>query len=176
MGITKKTDPESQEYWRLAGKASKQVALWPKWKRDVNLHSYVTEPRSSVPVDRGHYPKGIIGGLEVALILVSREYAGEVNDKGEPRILHSLRVMQGVYGTAEMIVAVLHDIVENTDWTLDSLRESWEFSDEVMAAVDCLIWRDGESYGEFIGRLRGNLIADRVNQSDVQDSCFFHSV
>jgi (p)ppGpp synthase/HD superfamily hydrolase len=70
---------------------------------------------------------------------------------------------------AAMMAAVLHDVVEDTDWTLEQLRERG-FPDVVLDAVECLTHRDGESYEEFIERVRKNLIAQEVKIADLEDN------
>jgi (p)ppGpp synthase/HD superfamily hydrolase len=68
-----------------------------------------------------------------------------------------------------MMAAVLHDVVEDTDWTLERLREAG-FAEEVVEAVDCLTHREGESYEEFVGRVRANPIARQVKVADLEDN------
>ncbi len=68
-----------------------------------------------------------------------------------------------------MMAAVLHDVVEDTDWTLERLREEG-FSAEVLEAVDCLTHREGESYQEFVERVRANPLATQVKIADLEDN------
>lgn len=70
---------------------------------------------------------------------------------------------------AEMIAAVLHDVVEDSDWTLEQLRHRG-FSEDVLQAVDCLTHRAGESYEEFITRAQQNPIARQVKIADLEDN------
>ena len=68
-----------------------------------------------------------------------------------------------------MMAAVLHDVVEDTEWTLERLREAG-FSDEVLEAVDCLTHREGESYQQFVERVRTNPIARQIKIADLEDN------
>ena len=68
-----------------------------------------------------------------------------------------------------MMAAVLHDVVEDTDWTLEQLREQG-FPDEVLEAVECLTHTHGESYEEFIERVRKNQVARQVKIADLEDN------
>lgn len=68
-----------------------------------------------------------------------------------------------------MMAAVLHDVVEDTDWTLEGLRERG-FPEEVLSAVECLTRRAGESYEAFIERVRTNPVAQRVKIADLEDN------
>ena len=70
---------------------------------------------------------------------------------------------------AAMIAAVLHDVVEDSDWTLEQLRGEG-FSEEVLQAVDCLTHRDGETYDEFITRVCASAIARQVKIADLEDN------
>ena len=68
-----------------------------------------------------------------------------------------------------MMVPVLHDVVEDTDWTLEKLREQG-FSEAVLTAVDCATNRSGESYDQFIERVQSNPIAREVKIADLEDN------
>ncbi len=70
---------------------------------------------------------------------------------------------------AEMMTAILHDVVEDTDWTIEKLREKG-FSEEVLEAVECVTNREGESYEQFIERAGKNPIARQVKITDLEDN------
>jgi (p)ppGpp synthase/HD superfamily hydrolase len=78
-------------------------------------------------------------------------------------------MMMRMNSEAAMMAAVLHDVVEDTDWTLEALREQG-FTDEVLDAVECLTHRDGESYEEFVERVQKNDIARQVKIADLEDN------
>ena len=68
--------------------------------------------------------------LERAIAIATKAHAGQIDKAGEPYILHALRVMLAVETPEERTAAVLHDVVEDTDWTIEGLREEG-FSDRV---------------------------------------------
>ena len=71
---------------------------------------------------------------------------------------------------AEMIVAVLHDVVEDSpDWDFERLRREG-FSEEIIAAVDHLTRRETESYEAFVERSSRNPVARRVKLADLEDN------
>lgn len=107
--------------------------------------------------------------LEEALLIAVRAHNGQKDKAEAPYILHPLRVMFRMHSEVEMTVAVLHDVLEDSEWTLHALREQG-FSEEVLAALDHLTKREGESYGEFIERVRRNSIACRVKLADLEDN------
>lgn len=63
------------------------------------------------------------------------------------------------------IVAVGHDLIEDTEWTLDMLREE-SFSEEVVEAIDAITKRDGESRRDYLKRVKKNEIALLVKKWD----------
>jgi len=69
----------------------------------------------------------------------------------------------------EQIVAVLHDVVEDSDWTLEQLAAEG-FPPEIVDAIACLTHRENESYDEFIDRILPNPLATRVKRLDLEDN------
>lgn len=103
-------------------------------------------------------------------IAIAAQAHQEQRDKADaPYILHPLRMMAQLRSKPEMIVAVLHDLIEDTPWTLEQLRAEG-FSDDVLTAIDCLTRRDDESYEAFIERAGGNTLARRVKLADLEDN------
>lgn len=87
----------------------------------------------------------------------------------EPFILHPLRVMLRVSSRTAQIVALLHDVVEDSPLTLHDLAERG-FGRSVLCAVDCLTHRPGESYPDYIERVRTDDLAREVKLSDLADN------
>jgi (p)ppGpp synthase/HD superfamily hydrolase len=69
----------------------------------------------------------------------------------------------------EQMASVLHDVVEDTDLTLDDLVDAG-YAADVVAAVECLTRRDDEAYGDYIDRVARNDVARRVKISDLDDN------
>ncbi|HEV2147954.1 MAG TPA: HD domain-containing protein [Longimicrobiaceae bacterium] len=107
--------------------------------------------------------------LEDAIALAVEAHRGQKDRAGAPYILHPLRMMFRVETDAEKIVAVLHDVVEDTDWTLDDLRAEG-FPEDVVTAVDHLTRREGEDYDEFVRRAAAHPVARRVKIADLEDN------
>jgi (p)ppGpp synthase/HD superfamily hydrolase len=110
-----------------------------------------------------------VATIEDAISVAAQAHKGQKDKAGAPYLLHPLRMMLRMDSEATMMAAVLHDVVEDTRWTLEQLREEG-FSDEVLEAVDCLTHRDGESYQEFVGRVQTNAIARQVKIADLEDN------
>jgi len=68
-----------------------------------------------------------------------------------------------------MIVAVLHDVVEDSLWTIQRLREEG-FSETVLEAIECVTKRENEEYDDFIERSLCNELAREVKLADLEDN------
>lgn len=108
--------------------------------------------------------------LNDAITFATQAHKDQTDKNGDPYILHPLRVMGRVQSDAEKIVAVLHDIVEDTPCTFQDLRDKG-YSEQVIEAIDCLTKRgEEESYDDFIERCQTNPIALRVKIADLEDN------
>jgi hypothetical protein len=107
--------------------------------------------------------------LEDALLLALTAHRGQRDKAGAPYVLHALRVMLRMPDEPSMMAAVLHDVVEDSAWTLDDLRQAG-YPDAVVTAVDHLTRRPGEPYDGFIRRAAGDPLARRVKRADLEDN------
>lgn len=105
-----------------------------------------------------------------------KAHGGQVDKLGEPYILHPLRVMMDCNTMVEKIVAILHDTVEDTDATLDDIRALFTnnnnrtYADTIANAVDAMTKRAGESYDDYLVRVKDNPIALSVKLADIRDN------
>lgn len=113
--------------------------------------------------------KGGIDVLNKAIEIANRAHDGQVDKAGAPYILHPLRVMLSREKEVERICAVLHDVVEDSEITFDDLRNEG-FTEEIIAVLDCLTKRNGESYDGFIDRILKNETACHVKLADLCDN------
>ena len=107
--------------------------------------------------------------LEKAISIALEAHTGQVDKAGQPYILHPLRLMLKLEDNEEQIVAILHDVVEDSSMTLDTLKENG-FSDNIIAAIECLTKRDNENYLHFITRVKKNQLARKVKIEDIKDN------
>lgn len=107
--------------------------------------------------------------LERAIGIACEAHVGQVDKAGEPYILHPLRLMLRMANEAERIAAVLHDVVEDSQVTIEDLIAEG-FAREIVYAVDALSRRDGEDYMDFVRRASGDPIARRVKRADLEDN------
>jgi (p)ppGpp synthase/HD superfamily hydrolase len=107
--------------------------------------------------------------LEDAIALAVEAHRGQRDKAGQSYILHPLRVMMRLETEAERMAAILHDVVEDTPYTLERLRELG-YPEEVLGALDCLTKREGETYEAFIERVSPHPLARRVKLADLEDN------
>jgi (p)ppGpp synthase/HD superfamily hydrolase len=106
-----------------------------------------------------------MSSLERAIEIAAAAHAGQVDKAGQPYILHPLRVMFRVQGDRQRIAAVLHDVVEDTPVTLADL-EVEGFSPEVLAAIEALTKKPGETRLQAAARAAMNPLALEVKLAD----------
>lgn len=107
--------------------------------------------------------------LEDALALATEEFKGTLDKAGQPYILHCLRVMQAQDSDDARQVGLLHDLVEDTQVTLDDLRRRG-FSERVVSAVDAMTHRPDEAYHAYVLRLSQCPLAIPVKLADLHDN------
>ena len=95
--------------------------------------------------------------IERARAIAESAHAGQVDKAGAD------------YITQARIVALLHDVGEDSDWTLEGLRQEG-FSDAVVNAVDALTHREDEDYFDAVRRARDNDLARTVKLADLADN------
>ena len=103
--------------------------------------------------------------LERAIAIAATAHASQTDKAGQPYVLHPLRVMLALTREDERIVGVLHDVVEDTSVSLTQL-ELEGFSSEILAAIDALTKRPGETRIQAAARAAKNPIALRVKLAD----------
>lgn len=102
-------------------------------------------------------------------IALAATYFEETFDKGgEPYILHCLHVMNAMpKGEHDLrIVAVLHDIVEDTSITIEDLRHMG-YSENILESINYMTHRHSDSYDEYIKRIATNRWARLVKLADL---------
>lgn len=110
-----------------------------------------------------------MANIEKAILIAVRAHKNQRDKAGQAYILHPLRLMLKMDSEAEMIAAVLHDVVEDSIWTVADLGKQG-FSEDVLAVLDCLTRREQETYDEFIERVKLNPTARKIKIADLEDN------
>ena len=103
--------------------------------------------------------------------LIIKKIVFNAKDKGgKAYILHPISVMMRCDTDEEKIVAILHDVVEDTDWTFEALREEG-FTETIIEALKTVTKHsDDEDYDEFIQRSLKNEIGRKVKIADLREN------
>ena len=109
------------------------------------------------------------GMLERAIEIAARTHAGQLDKGGAPYILHPLRVMLRVAPGAQQIVAVLHDVVEDSEVTFEDLEREG-FSAEVISGLRAVTKVEGESYEDFVARAALDPVGKAVKLADLMEN------
>lgn len=107
--------------------------------------------------------------IDQALSIAIQAHAGQVDKSGQPYILHPLRLMLKFQSKDEMIVAALHDVIEDSSITFENLKELG-FSEVVVDAIVSLTKNNGEAYEDFVLRVSNNDLARKIKIEDIKDN------
>ena len=109
--------------------------------------------------------------LEDAIILATDAHRGQKDRNDEPYIMHPLRVAAQLWGYDERVVAVLHDVIEDTAVTLADLLDAG-YPPHIVEAVDAISKRKDvdEPYSQYIQRVKKNALATKVKLADLRDN------
>jgi len=107
--------------------------------------------------------------LEKAISIALAEHKGQKDKGGNPYILHPLRVMLSVETIEEKIVALLHDVIEDSNITIQNLIEE-HFPEEILKAIILLTKKQNQSYEDYILAIKKNSLANKVKLADLKDN------
>ena len=112
--------------------------------------------------------------LEKAIKIAVDAHRGQVDKGGSPYILHPLRVMLSVNEQAR-VAAVLHDVIEDTELTIDDLHKQG-IDEASLEAITSLTKQEGEhskdegGYAKFVERIMKNPLAREIKKADIKDN------
>lgn len=107
--------------------------------------------------------------LSKAIDVAAEAFAGRQDDNGHPYMDHALRVMDKMSTEEEKIVAVLHDVVEETEVSLHDLQ-AMGFSRNVVEAVGILTKRSDMTYFDYIDDIHCSGLASKVKIAEIEDN------
>lgn len=102
-----------------------------------------------------------------AFFIAARAHKGQKDKAGKPYIFHPINVSLNVKGRDEKIVALLHDVIEDTAYTIDDLKFLTEDQKEALL----LLTHDKDTpYMTYIDAIKKNKIASRVKLADLDQN------
>ena len=104
---------------------------------------------------------------EKAYEIAKKAHLGQVDKAGEDYIKHPEKVGSFVKTDEEKAVAYLHDVIEDTELTWEDLNK-YDFSKEVLEAVDIITKKRGEDYQSYLNSVKKNKLARAVKLADLR--------
>ncbi|HSH05031.1 MAG TPA: HD domain-containing protein [Anaerolineae bacterium] len=106
--------------------------------------------------------------MEKAIIIAVRAHENQRQRDGTPYILHPLFLMSQMYDHPTRMAALLHDVVEDTAYTLEQLQSELDLDDDITTAIRLLTHEEDVSYEDYLTRLKPNPIARQVKLADLK--------
>ena len=103
---------------------------------------------------------------KVALKLCFEAHKEQTDKSGMPYVFHPFHIAEQMQDEKSTIVALLHDLVEDTDYTLNDLR-SMGFDSEIIEAIALLTHDENVSYEDYLNRIKTNPLAKTVKFADI---------
>lgn len=113
--------------------------------------------------------------LNEAIALASMAHIGQVDKGGKNYILHPIKVMMLLQSEDEQVAGVLHDIVEDSEFTMETLKDYFEkrglrISENTLSGIDAVTHRKGECYSDYLDRIKKDPIGRKVKLADLTDN------
>ena len=102
-----------------------------------------------------------------ALKLCFDAHKEQIDKSGMPYVFHPFHLAEQMQDEETTIVALLHDVIEDTEYTLDDLRKRG-FGDSVLAAIILMTHEDGVPYMDYVEKIKTNPIARTVKLADLR--------
>ena len=94
-------------------------------------------------------------------------HRNQVDKSGLPYVFHPFHLAEQMDSEEAVLVALLHDVAEDTDYTLQDMRVMG-FPESVLEALNLLTHREGEPYMDYIARIKTNPLARQVKLADLR--------
>ena len=101
-----------------------------------------------------------------ALCIAYKAHEGQVDKTGVPYIFHPFHLAESMTDENSTIVALLHDVIEDTDWTIDDLEKEG-FNEDILTALKLMTHNPAEPYMDYISRLSTCPVARQVKLADL---------
>ena len=104
---------------------------------------------------------------KLALKVCFEAHKEQVDKSGLPYVFHPFHLAEQMQTEETTVVALLHDVVEDTTVTLSMLAEKG-FSQEILDAVALMTHKDGVDYMDYVRAIKENPIAKAVKLADLR--------
>lgn len=104
---------------------------------------------------------------KIALKLCFEAHKDQIDKSGMPYVFHPFHLAEQMADENTTIVALLHDVIEDTEYTLDDLRK-FGFAEDVLSAISLMSHADDVPYMEYVVKIKTNPIAKAVKLADLK--------
>lgn len=101
-----------------------------------------------------------------AMKLCFEAHKNQVDKSGMPYVFHPFHLAEQMPDEETTIVALLHDVVEDTEYSLEDLREMG-FPEQVLEAIALMTHDEDVPYMEYVMQIKKNRIATIVKRADL---------
>ena len=101
-----------------------------------------------------------------AMNICFEAHQDQQDKSGLPYVFHPIHLAEQMTDEATTIVALLHDVVEDTDWTLEALKEEG-FAPEIIEAIALMTHDPSVDYMDYVAEIKKNPIAKAVKLADL---------
>ena len=102
-----------------------------------------------------------------ALKISFNAHKDQVDKTGVPYVFHPFHLAEQMDDEASTCVALLHDVVEDTDYTFDDLRNEG-FTKEIIDAIKLLTHDPSVPYLDYINKIKENVVSTKVKLADLK--------
>ncbi len=104
---------------------------------------------------------------KIALRLCFEAHKNQLDKSGMPYVFHPFHLAEQMTDEETTIVALLHDVVEDSDRTIDDLRKMG-FDESVLAAIALMTHDPAVPYMEYVEKIKTNPVARAVKLADLR--------
>lgn len=102
-----------------------------------------------------------------ALKLCFEAHKAQLDKSGMPYVFHPFHLAEQMKDENTTVVALLHDVIEDTDYTVDDLIVM-DFDEEIIEAIKLMTHEDGVPYMDYVEKIKSNPIARKVKLADLR--------
>ena len=104
---------------------------------------------------------------KIALKICFEAHKNQTDKSGMPYVFHPFHLAEQMVDEKTTVVALLHDVIEDTEYTIDDLK-NMGFSDDILSAIALMTHTDGVPYMEYVAKIKTNSIAKAVKLADLR--------
>lgn len=101
-----------------------------------------------------------------AMKLCFQAHKDQTDKSGIPYVFHPIHLAEQMLDEDTTVVALLHDVVEDTEYTIEDLA-AMGFNDRVISAIKLMTHADDVPYMDYVAKIKENPVAKAVKLADL---------